>query len=101
MMIGWVCVAVAELFHPDFYLPPALKLQGAALAVVFAGYALGWRWELAGGLLAVVGTAAFFAINTFIVGTTPELAAAWFAVPGVLYLEAWRHGRRGEAHPKA
>ena len=55
LIVGWISFAVAELFHPDFYVPRSLLYQGAALAAVFAGYAVGWRWELVGGLLAIAG----------------------------------------------
>jgi hypothetical protein len=97
LILGWVAFAVAELFHPDFYVSPGMIYQGVALAVVFVGYAVGWRWELLGGLLAIAGTAAFFAVYAFIVGTSPlpEVQVAWFATPGVLYLEAWRCERHG------
>jgi len=73
--------------------------QGAALATVFAGYAIGWRSELLGGSLAIAGTAAFFAVYVLTFGTSPPpgIAALSFAVPGLLYLEAWRRERHGAA----
>jgi len=97
LIVGWTAYAIAELFHPDYYVSPGMIYQGAALATVFAGYAIGWRWELLGGLLAVGGTAAFFVAYALDVGTPPrpELALAWFAAPGVLYLAAWRSERHG------
>jgi hypothetical protein len=94
LTIVWVSYAVAELFHPGFYVPRPLLYQGAALAATFAGYALGWRWRLAGGLLIVAGTAAFFAISFLNDGAWPPLETALFAAPGMLYLEAWRRERR-------
>jgi hypothetical protein len=95
LILGWVGFAVAELFDPDFYVTPAMIYQGAALATVFVGYAIGWRWELIGGLLVIAGTAAFFVTSIAILGTSPlpEVEVAWFALPGVLYLEAWRSER--------
>ena len=93
LTLGWLAYAIAELFHTGFYVPQAPAYQGAALAVVFLGYAIGWQWELAGGLMASVGTAAFFVITVLAVGTWPQMAAAWFAAPGVFYLEAWRRER--------
>ena len=95
LAVGWLGCALAELFRPGFYVPRPLAYQGAALAVVFAGYAIGWRWELAGGLLVVAGSAAFFVIEVLAVGAWPQPAIVWFAAPGVLYLEAWRRERRG------
>jgi hypothetical protein len=35
--------------------------QAASLAIVFAGYAIGWRRKLAGRFAAIIGTLAFFA----------------------------------------
>ena len=71
-----------------------------ALAVVFGGYALGWRHELAGGALAIVGTIAFFVINALTVHVLPGAAALWFAVPGLLYIQAWRLQRHGESQAR-
>jgi hypothetical protein len=68
--------------------------QAAALALVFAGYALGWRKELAGGVLAIMGTIAFFAVHVLSFGSVPDLGAASFAVPGVLYVLASKFGGR-------
>jgi hypothetical protein len=78
---------------------PVTALQAAAFAVVFAGYALGWRYELAGGLLAILGTAAFFAVCAFTIGVPPQSGVAWFAAPGVLYLLAWRSDHRHRVRP--
>ncbi len=93
LTVVWVSYAVAEIFHPGFYVPRSLLFQGAALAAAFAGYVVGWRWRLAGGLLTVAGTAAFFAIGVLNDGAWPPLESALFAAPGVLYLEAWRRER--------
>ena len=98
LVVSWTAYFVAEVFRPDFSIPATLRMQGAALAVVFAAYAIGWRWELAGGALAVLGTLAFFAVNAFVVGRVPALGALWFAAPGLLYLEAWRETRHASRH---
>ena len=61
--------------------------KACALAVVFAGYILGWAKEVPGGILAVVGTIVYCLLGVateFLVGP----AAALFAVPGFLYLLA-------------
>jgi hypothetical protein len=68
--------------------------QAVALAVVFAGYLVGWRNELVGGLLSVFGTIAFVAICAVTFGAPPAISSAWFAIPGVLFLVAWYYGRR-------
>jgi hypothetical protein len=59
------------------------------LAVVFAGYLFGTRYEFAGGLLTILATIAFFVVHTVSLGIVPAAAIAWFAAPGVFYLLAW------------
>jgi hypothetical protein len=65
------------------------SLQAAALAIVFAGYLVGWRNELLGGVLSILGTIAFVLIVLAFVASGPSAAAAWFAAPGLLYILAW------------
>ena len=89
LLIAWIAYVTQEVISQGAPSPGAVY-QGAAFAVIFAGYALGWRHELAGGLLAILGTVAFFAIVGVSLGVLPQVAAAAFAVPGVLYLLAWR-----------
>jgi hypothetical protein len=101
LFASWVGFVVAEQFRDA---PTTLHgipyLQVCALAVVFAGYAIGWRSELAGGLLTLFGTAAFFAVHTITLSVSPSLAAAWFAAPGALFLLAWLLDYRiGSAKP--
>ncbi|HMO85779.1 MAG TPA: hypothetical protein PKC18_12770 [Lacipirellulaceae bacterium] len=90
LVLAWVATAILEALHPDFYLPMALKWQGVALAVTFAGYVIAWHWETVGGVLAILGVLAFFAVNALTVGALPLPAAAWFAAPGVLFILAHR-----------
>ena len=68
--------------------------QAASLAIVFAGYAIGWRKELAGGIAAIVGTLAFFVVVLTTTREMPGVAALLFAIPGVLYLLAWHYDER-------
>jgi hypothetical protein len=72
--------------------------QAAALAVVFAGYAIGWRYELVGGVLSIIGTIALAVIYALVFDAPPAIALAWFALPGVLYMAAWYSEHR-EAKP--
>jgi hypothetical protein len=65
--------------------------QASALAVVFAGYAIGWRYELAGGILAITGTVGFVTVHGMTFGSLPPAHVLWFAVPGGLYLLAWAY----------
>ena len=68
--------------------------QAACLAMVFAGYAVGWRKELAGGIAAIVGTLAFFVVVLATSQEMPGVAVLLFAIPGVLYLLAWHYDER-------
>ncbi len=86
----WVLLVVLEAFRTAEWIPNIHSHdQALALVVVFASYAIGWRHELIGALLALVGTALFFAIGHAEAGISPPLAAAGLAVPGLLYLGAW------------
>jgi hypothetical protein len=76
---------------------PLTQYQALTLAAVFAGYAIGWRNELVGGFIAILGTIAFFALNRLMVGGFPGSGAALFAVPGILYLLAWYSERKSGA----
>jgi hypothetical protein len=96
LVVAWLALVIAELARSDVE-PPATRayFQAAALMIVFAGYALGWRKELAGGMLVILGTVAFFAVHMMAFNVWPQLGAAWFAAPGVLYLLSWIFSNRG------
>jgi hypothetical protein len=64
--------------------------QAAALAIVFAGFIIGWRWELAGGLTALAGTLVFFYAVAAVTYAVPGPGMLLFALPGVLFLLAWQ-----------
>jgi len=90
LVAGWLVFLVLEAIRNRELIPYIHSHnQAIALAVVFSSYVIGWRHELIGALLAVVGTLAFFAVGRASVEVLPPLAAAWFAAPGVLYLAAW------------
>lgn len=95
----WMGMVVNEMVVKKEWLPNAHSaLQLLVLAVIFGAYVVGWRHGVLGAALAVLGTFALFAVAYWSVGMLPPLAAAWFAVPGVLYMLAWladrpRHGQ--------
>jgi len=95
VVVAWLVFVLVEAARPVAG-PPSIAAyyQAAALALVFAGYALGWQKELAGGVLTIVGTIAFFAVHVLTFGMLPGLEAAWFTTPGVLYLLAWKYDER-------
>jgi hypothetical protein len=86
----WLAYFVVETTRPLFTLRMATMtwVQGALLAVVFAGYAAGWRWERIGAIMVLVAAAVFFALHVVAMQGLPSVSVAWFAVPGVLYLAA-------------
>ena len=86
----WLAYFIVETTRPLFTLRMATMtwVQGALLAVVFAGYAAGWRWERLGAIMVLVGAAVFFALHVVTMQGLPSLSVVWFAVPGVLYLAA-------------
>jgi hypothetical protein len=95
----WVWLLIAEVVRSGLYMPTVGAFgQAAMLAVVFAGYVVGWRNELAGGLLAILGTALFFALNLLLDGMLPRAEVVWFALPGVLYLLAWLGDERRDSN---
>jgi hypothetical protein len=91
LVVAWIILALNEAVRFRFESPSAQTLyQAAALAIVFAGYAIGWRNELVGGVVVIVGTLAFFAVHFLTLNLWPSIEATWFAAPGVLYLFAWQ-----------
>lgn len=94
----WAGYVVNEMIREQAILPNVHSyLQLVALGVVFAAYVVGWRHGVLGVTLAVTGTLALFGLGYWTVGVLPPLQAAWFAVPGVLYLFAWMADRRKRA----
>jgi len=96
LMVIWLVYFAVETTRPGFQFERYGVVQGALLAVVFAGYILGWAREYLGGLFAVAGTIAY---SVFVLATAHVAApgATLFAVPGILYLLANHYnGKRVE-----
>jgi len=75
---------------PGNYVPWQSIASVIALAIAVGGLALAWRWEAAGGAIALVAGVALGALAA--VEYHPLLAlgaAVLFVVPAVLYLLAW------------
>lgn len=86
-----VVFAVGEGVPNPLAQPPAVAASLAAMAAMLAGLLLlAWRWNAAGGLLAVAGFAVFTALNGFRVNAF--LAPAFVA--GVLHMIYWATSRR-------
>jgi hypothetical protein len=87
--------AIGEGIPPLAEQPLRVQLFFALWAAIFAGYAVGWRWPLWGGVIAL---ASYGALNAVEFTTNHRLlggAFLLFAIPGVLYLiAAWRGSRK-------
>jgi hypothetical protein len=94
LIVIWLALFIREARSLGFNPSNDIYRQAVCLAVVFAGYAIGVRNELVGGVAAIIGTLAFFAVVLTAIGEVPGLAAALFAVPGVLYLLDWHYDKR-------
>lgn len=93
LFAGWAVLLAAEMARPSFHAPLRTIAQAVTLGVVFAGYATGWKNELVGGLLTLVGVVLYFVVNLWDTQVLPSPAAA-FAVPGVLYLLSYSESKR-------
>lgn len=76
---------------------PVVILLGL-LVVAMAGLLCGWRWELVGGLTAVISAVGIFIIAYFNTSQYPLFAAAAYSSPffvaGGLMLACWQRNQR-------
>jgi hypothetical protein len=68
--------------------PPAVWLAQLLHFLILAGLVIGWRWELAGGLLVIAASVLFF------IDKAP-LFIPLTIVPGILFLFCW-YASRGQ-----
>jgi hypothetical protein len=89
LAVGWLAFVIADFVRGGV---PVLSnyYQGAMLAIVFIGYVVGWRYEVLGGALTIVGTLGFMALYLAMFKVAAPVGIVCFAVPGVCYLIA--HG---------
>jgi len=87
IVLGWLYAVIAESIRTG---PPVVEnyLQFVPLAIVFAGYAIGWRKELLGGIMVLFGTLASIWLDIRILDAAPLVGMLCFAAPGVFYLLA-------------
>jgi hypothetical protein len=79
------CLAVGEGVPNVFTQPAGVQIGFVALGLMLAGILSGWRWELAGGVISLVGWGTFVAVE---VGSLARLNLflALLALPGTCYL---------------
>jgi hypothetical protein len=87
--------AIAQGIPPLAAQPPRVQLEFASLAIIFVGYAIGWRRPFLGGVTALFGYGMLNAVE-FATNHRSAGGAFWlFAIPGILYLiAAWRSSQR-------
>jgi peptidoglycan/LPS O-acetylase OafA/YrhL len=72
---------------PNVFLQPTpVQLEFAAMALMLLGLVVGWWREWLGGLVVLVGLAAFNAVELTVNGQPAKGAFPLFALPGVLFL---------------
>jgi hypothetical protein len=66
--------------------PASVQLEFAAMGLMLLGLLIGWMREGLGGLLVIVGLAAFNIVELAVNGRPALGAFPLFAVPGILFL---------------
>jgi hypothetical protein len=95
-----VLLAIGEGIPKPFTQPISVQIGFLALALVMIGILGGWRWELAGGTISLVGW------SLFVVAVMhPPRGPNWFvsalALPGALYVAGALLRRYDERHQSA
>ena len=88
LLLGLVIVIVIGHGGPPniFRQPMSVQLEFAAMAIMLLGLVIGWVRELLGGLLVLLGLAAFNVVELAVNGCPVLGAFPLFAVPGALFL---------------
>jgi hypothetical protein len=100
LLVLVVATVIGEGGPPNvFDQPMPVQLEFAALGLMLLGLVVGWVREGVGGLLVLLGLAAFNAVELAVNGRLALGAFPLFAVPGVLLLLSALLGRRGRPQP--
>ena len=88
LLFGLVIVMVIGLGGPPniFRQPTPVQLELTALGLMLLGLVIGWVREGLGGLLVLLGLAAFNGVELAVNGQPARGAFPLFAVPGALFL---------------
>jgi peptidoglycan/LPS O-acetylase OafA/YrhL len=88
LLFGLVTFVVVGHGGPPniFDQPTPVQLEFAAMGLMLLGLVVGWAREWLGGLLVLLGLAAFNAVELVVNGQPALRAFPLFAVPGVLFL---------------
>ena len=95
-----VIIAIGEGMPNPLTQPMTVQVGFLALALIMIGILGGWRWELAGGTISLVGWGLFL-----VAVTHPARGLNWFvnalALPGLLYVAGALLRRYDETHQSA
>jgi len=93
-----VIIAIGEGM-PNLLTEPAMVQVGfVGLALIVVGFFAGWRWELAGGVLSLVGICLIFGPS--IVNGKITWFFAVLIAPGVLYITSYLMRSHAAGHSK-
>jgi hypothetical protein len=103
LLLGLVIAFVIGNGRPPNVLgqPRTVQLEFAAMGLMLFGLLLGWVREGLGGLLVILGLAAFNLVELAVNGRPALGAFPLFAVPGVLFLLSALLRRRCKPFPAA
>lgn len=94
LVVFIVLLAIGEGMPNPFTQPLRIELGFLGLALLMIGILIGWRWELLGGVMSLIGWCVFFTSVIF-----PSRNRIWvefgLALPGLLYVTSalFRHKR--------
>ena len=93
--VGFVLLfLIGEGPPPLGRVPPHIASMFVAQVICLIGFIAVWRWRLGGGIVSLVGIAAFHAVNYAASGRFP---GGWvfplFFVPGLLAIVSWTLGK--------
>jgi hypothetical protein len=86
MVVSTLIIAIGEGMPNPFTQPMLFQLGFLALALIILGIVAGWRWELSGGIMSLVG---WGLLVIPVIKHSPRGMNPFFivlAVPGILYM---------------
>ena len=101
MVVSTLIIAIAEGMPNPFTQPMIVQLGFLALALIILGILAGWRWELSGGIMSLVG---WGLLVIPVIKHSPRGMNPFFivlAVPGILYVASALLRRYHAKHPSA
>ena len=101
MVVSTLIIAIGEGMPNPFTQPMIVQLGFLALALIIVGILAGWRWELSGGIMSLVG---WGLLVIPVIKHSPRGMNPFFivlAVPGILYVASALLRRYRAKHPSA